>query len=312
MNEPIYLNPLTDYGFKKYFKDKACLISLLNALFRGEKHIVDLSYQSTEQVGEAESLGTVIFDLKVKTDLGEEVLIEVQTTRQSYLKKRMLYYACKTIADQAPKGSRANWGYAITEVYVIVLMDGFSMPDGSNGEVLHDIFLCNRGSGEIFYKGLGFIYVELINFDKAEGAIDNDLDSWLYVLNNISKLKKMPRLLKSAVFKRFFQIGEYSKLNKEERHMYDISLKNKWDLEALRQTQIMDRAEYESGLNALKKEVEKAMVEGRQEGRQEGKYEFVKNLICQFDFTDADAAQAANVSLAFVEKVRAELNNTNS
>ncbi|SKB80972.1 hypothetical protein SAMN05660226_03210 [Parapedobacter luteus] len=41
------------------------------------------------------------------------------------------YYSSKLIADQTPKGRHAAWNYAINAVYVIVVMDGFSMPGGN-------------------------------------------------------------------------------------------------------------------------------------------------------------------------------------
>lgn len=79
----------------------------------------------------------------------------------------MLYYGSKLISDQAPKGKRREWDYAISEVYVIVLMDGFPMPgDENEGRCLHDICLCNRDTGKVFYKDLGFIYLE-----PREGSI---------------------------------------------------------------------------------------------------------------------------------------------
>ncbi|WP_414711825.1 PD-(D/E)XK nuclease family transposase [Sphingobacterium sp. UBA1498] len=48
--------------------------------------------------------------------------MEVQRTSQFDLKKRMLYYSSKWIADQAPKGNRRACKYAINKVYIIVLM----------------------------------------------------------------------------------------------------------------------------------------------------------------------------------------------
>ena len=141
-----YIDITTDYGFKKVFgsdTNKDLLISFLNELFRGRKMIVDLYYSKNEHVGDAEDIGTVIFDLTCTADDGERFIIEVQRTAQLNLKKRMLYYSSKLISDQAPKGNRRGWNYAISEVYIIVLMDGFMMPDaGDEKYFLHDICLC--------------------------------------------------------------------------------------------------------------------------------------------------------------------------
>jgi hypothetical protein len=50
-----YIDPLTDYGFKHIFgnePDKDIMIDFLNALFEGEKIIVDITYSPTEYAGE--------------------------------------------------------------------------------------------------------------------------------------------------------------------------------------------------------------------------------------------------------------------
>lgn len=66
-------------------------------------------------------------------DLHDAPLANRLTKKTEVIKRRMLYYSSKLIADQAPKGKRREWNYAITEVYVIVLMDGFELPnEGDN------------------------------------------------------------------------------------------------------------------------------------------------------------------------------------
>ena len=139
-----YIDPLLDPAFKKIFgsePNKDLLIAFLNELFRGRKHITDLVYNKNEHPGDTDELGGVIFDLICTGSEGETFLIEVQRSSQSNLKQRMLFYAAKLVSDMAPKGKRQEWNYAIQEVYVIVLMDGFILPDSREGQYLHDICL---------------------------------------------------------------------------------------------------------------------------------------------------------------------------
>lgn len=237
VDEPRYIDPTTDFGFKRLFgsePNRDLLIAFLNGVFRGRKEIKEVVYNKNEHVGDAEDTGGVIFDLTCTAENGEQFIIEVQRTAQINLKRRMLYYGSKLIADQAPKGNRKEWNYGISEVYVIVLMDGFAMPGEERGSgFLHDICLCNRETGEIFYSDYGFIYLELVNFTKEESELQNDLESWLFVLKNMSKLDKIPVYLRKPIFEKLFNIAEYSKLSKEEREMYDVSLKRKWDNKAV-------------------------------------------------------------------------------
>ncbi|MBE8719630.1 Rpn family recombination-promoting nuclease/putative transposase [Sphingobacterium pedocola] len=296
-----YIDPTTDFGFKRIFgmePHRDLLIAFLNGVFLGRKDIEDIVYNRNEHVGDTEDTGGVIFDLTCTATNGEKFIIEVQRSSQINLKRRLLYYGSKLIADQAPKGNRKQWNYAISEVYVIVLMDGFRIPGGNGSkDFMHDICLCNRETGEVFYEDLGFIYLELINFTKGEAELSNDLDRWLYVLKNMSVMDKLPRYLRKPIFEKLFSIAEYSKLSKEEKAMYDVSLKRKWDAESIRETAIIEQ--------------ERARKEGLEQGIEQGmgtkNYEIVKKLIVQHDWSDASIADFVEVSLDFVEKVRNEL-----
>lgn len=237
MEKPRYIDPTSDFGFKRIFAsepNKDLLISFINELFRGQKTVVDLSYDKNEFVGDTDELGSVILDLTCTASNGERFVIEVQRTSQFNFKRRMLYYGSKLIADQAPKGKRKEWAYDISEVYVIVLMDGFAMPGSEHTEqYLHDVCLCDRDTGKVFYDHLEFFYIELVNFVKEESELQTDLESWLFVLKNMSRLDKIPVYLRKPIFEKLFQIAEYSKLSKEEKAMYDVSLKRKWDNKAV-------------------------------------------------------------------------------
>ena len=260
MKKTKYIDLISDYGFKRVFSsepNKDLLIDFINALFKGRKTIVDLVYDKNESVGDTDELGTVILDLLCTGDKGEKFVVEVQTSPQFNFKRRMLYYGSKLIADQAPKGNRRDWNYQISEVYVIVLMDGFRFSgSGGRSHVLHDICLCYRDTGKVFYEDMGYMFIELVNFTKREDELDSNLDAWLFVLKNMSRLDKIPLYLRKPVFQKLFRIAEYSRLNKEEKKMYDISLKRKWDAHG-----------------ALTYAEEKGRKEGREEGMQKGREE---------------------------------------
>ncbi|MDR3695028.1 PD-(D/E)XK nuclease family transposase [Mucilaginibacter sp.] len=69
----------------------------------------------------------------------------------------------------------------------------------------------------------------LIKFVKTDAELETDLDKWLYVLKNMSRIDKIPVYLRKPIFEKLFSIAEYSNLSKEEKTMYDRSLKYKWD-----------------------------------------------------------------------------------
>ena len=234
-NPPIpgkYIDPLVDFAFKKLFgnePNKDLLIAFLNEVFRGRKHIIDLVYNRNEHPGDLTHEGAAIFDLLCTGESGEQFIIEVQRGRQGNFKERALFYTARLISDQAPKGKRSEWAYNLTEVYLIALLEDFTLAISPSGKYLHDICLCNIDNGEIFYDKLGYTYIELSKFVKTDAELETDLDKWLYMLKNMSRMDKIPVYLRKPIFERLFSIAEYSNLSKEEKTMYDSNLKYKWD-----------------------------------------------------------------------------------
>jgi len=228
-----YIDPTTDYGFKRIFGtevNKDLLLAFLNELFRRRKVIKDLVYNKNEHVGDTESAGSVIFDLTCTAEGGEKFIIEVQRAALANFRDRMVYYGCKLVADQAPKGDRKVWNFGISEVYVIVLMDGFAIPGETGGDgFLHWVRLAYETTGRAFYEKMGLLFVELVKFSKTEEELEDDGDRWFYILKNMSDMDSLSAYLRKPIFEKLFEVAEYSKLNKEEREMYDVSLKRKWD-----------------------------------------------------------------------------------
>jgi predicted transposase/invertase (TIGR01784 family) len=232
-----YIDPLVDFAFKKIFgsePNKDLLIAFLNEVFRGRKHITGLVYNKNEHHGDLKGDGTAIFDLLCTGADGEQFLIEVQRGRQGNFKERALFYTSRLISDQAPKGKRNAWDYHVAEVYLVALLEDFTLAGGTEEEYLYDICLCNRDTGKIFYDKLGYTYIELSKFVKSDAELETDLQKWLYVLKNMSSMDKIPVYLRKPIFEKLFSIAEYSNLTKEEKTMYDSSLKYKWDNENVR------------------------------------------------------------------------------
>jgi predicted transposase/invertase (TIGR01784 family) len=287
---PKYIDPLTDFGFKRLFgstPNSDLLIAFLNEVFRGRKHIVDLVYNKNEHPGETKGEGGAIFDLLCTGKDGEHFIIEVQRGKQEKFKERALFYTSRLISEKAPKGRRSEWGYNIAEVYLVALLEDFVLDESPDGEYLHDICLCNRDTGKIFYDKLGYTYIELRNFVKANTDLNTDLDRWLYVLKNMSGMDKIPAYLRKPIFEKLFNIAEYSNLTKEEKGMYDNSLKYKWD---------------------NKNVLDYAVKEARLEGIYKTRYAIIENLILKLGLADEQAADVAEVSIDFVRKVREALN----
>ena len=77
-----YINPHTDFGFKRLFGsefNKELLISFLNALFRGEQNVKDVTYLNSEQLGDRIDARRAVFYSMIYDNLTKGInLIQMQ------------------------------------------------------------------------------------------------------------------------------------------------------------------------------------------------------------------------------------------
>jgi predicted transposase/invertase (TIGR01784 family) len=89
-----YINPYTDFGFKKIFGEEASkplLIDFFNALLPEQTKIVDLSFKNTEQLGLTDLDRKAVYDIYCENERGEKFIVELQKAKQNYFKDRTIY-----------------------------------------------------------------------------------------------------------------------------------------------------------------------------------------------------------------------------
>ncbi|MGD1893628.1 MAG: Rpn family recombination-promoting nuclease/putative transposase [Cyclobacteriaceae bacterium] len=225
-NEEKYINPFTDFGFKKLFGtefNKELLIDFLNQVLGDREQVQDLTYLNSENLGNTQTDRKAIFDLYCENEQGEKFIIELQNVKQQYFKDRSIFYSTFPIQSQAPKGK--EWDYYLKAVYTIGILN-FSFPDQIDYErFMREVQLIDRETAEVFYDKLTFIYLEMPKFKKTEDELVSHFDKWLYVLKNLHRLQDRPVKLQEKVFEKLFSEAEIAKLNKEEMRAYEESLK---------------------------------------------------------------------------------------
>src|ERR1035437_6823542 len=161
-----YINPFTDFGFKKIFGEEASkpsLLDFLNALLPQEHNIIELAFKNTEQLGQTENDRKAVYDIYCENDRGEKFIVELQKAKQDYFIERTIYYSTFPISGQAIKG---GWDYNLKAVYCIGLLD-FKFSDykdeGERHEVVHTHTLKNQHNRQVYDK-LTYIYLEMPNF----------------------------------------------------------------------------------------------------------------------------------------------------
>lgn len=251
-----YINPLTDFGFKKLFgtePNKDLLIDFLNQILPERHQIKDLNYSRNEQLGQAELDRKAIFDLYCIGESGERFIVEVQKAKQNYFKDRSIYYSSFPIQEQAKKG---DWDFKQDPVYTVGILD-FIFDDHKNeDELLHLIELKNQRC-EVFYDKLKFIYIELPKFKKTQDELEDHFEKWLYVFRHLSELQDRPQQLQDRIFQKLFDTAEIAKFSLEEREAYEESLKYYRD---------------------IKNVVDTSREEGIEEGKEERTLEIAREL----------------------------------
>jgi predicted transposase/invertase (TIGR01784 family) len=252
-----FIDPLSDFGFKRLFgnePNKDILIDFLNQLFKGQKEIADLIYNSTEYAGDTEEFKKVFFDLLCTGPNGEQFIIEMQRAEQHNFSDRAVFYTSRLINEQLPKGE-SHWNIELKEVYLIAILE-FNFKHNTSDRYLHNVSLVNTDTKEIFYNKLGYKFLELPKFVKTEGELETDLDRWFYLLKHMSHLDKVPAVLNKRIFQKIFKIAEVSNLTKEEKAMYNSNLKAKWDYEnsiAYAEERGIEKGRHEEALNVARK-----------------------------------------------------------
>jgi predicted transposase/invertase (TIGR01784 family) len=225
-----YVNPFTDFGFKKIFGEEACKPILIDFLANllPEANIVDLSFKDKDKAGHNPEKRKVIFDIYCENHLGEKIIVEMQKAKQNYFKDRSVYYATFPIQDQAQKG---EWDFQLKNVYCVGILD-FCFDDSAKSdtkEVIHTVTLKDQNN-KVFYKKLKFVYLEMPHFTKQEHELVTRLDKWLYFIKHLETFDVIPAIFQDSVFEQAFEQAELSTYSDEERREYENSLKIYRDL----------------------------------------------------------------------------------
>lgn len=277
-----YVNPFTDYGFKKIFGEEASkplLQDFLNALLPAHAQISQLAFKNAEQMGRTDGDRKAIFDIYCEGLKGEKFIVELQKAKQNFFKDRTVYYSTFPIQEQAERG---EWNYQLQAVYCVGILD-FTFHDYPNeedeGEVLHVVKLKDQNC-RVFYDKLTYIYLEMPNFQKGESELASRMDQWLYFLKHLEDFQEIPKIFGDVeVFQQAFAKAALAKMGPDEMANYQQSLKIYRDLKG-----VVDTAHGDGRAEGLAE----GLAKGEEIGIQKGMDRALQNLVS----TGMDEAQA--------------------
>lgn len=260
-----FINPYTDYGFKKLFgteQNADLLISFLNSLLSDNKDpIVSIAYKNIEHLGEINTMRSSYFDVFCQTESGADFIVEMQNGKQIYFKDRSLYYATIPIQEQGKKGKARD--YHLEDVYLVAILD-FVFPGDEypRDEYFHEIKLMDVKDKHVFYDKLTLIYLEMPKIEDLEVRLDTMRDKWMYALYSLCYTDEQPPELGEEIFRKLFEEARLANFNEQQLFSYQMSLKDLWD------SYSTWKCANQEGLEQGK---ELGMAEGKELGIAEGK-----------------------------------------
>jgi predicted transposase/invertase (TIGR01784 family) len=263
-----YINPHTDFGFKKLFgteANKDLLRGFLTALLPNAGRITSLHYLNGEKLGRSAEDRKSVYDIYCETAAGEKFIVEMQRSVQKYFKDRSVFYSTFPFQEQ---GKQGEWDFKLNAVYTVAVLDFVfnDKPDPAEDKklqkkypFLHHVQLSDTETKKVFYDKLTFVYLELPKFNKSEEQLATLVDKWMYALKNLAVLNERPAALRERVFQKLFRIAEIEQMAPTERLAYHESQKNYWDTYSIIKTAKDEVAEKMGA--AIEKQ--KAIIEGQ-------------------------------------------------
>jgi predicted transposase/invertase (TIGR01784 family) len=269
-----YVEPLTDFGFKRLFGQelsKDLLKDFLNELLKDvEGEIKEITFLNNEQLGRTEDERKAIYDIYCTNEKGEHFIVEIQKTKFLNFKERMIYYSTFPIQRQAEKGF--HWDFTLKAVYAVGILD-FTFNDSDPDKYVSYIRLADVETHKEFYSKLTYVFIEIPKFKKTIDELETGFEKWIYLIQNVSRLDRAPEKFKEKLYLKFFELAEIAKFTVSEYEVYQSNLKVYMDLYAAFNfftTEGKNKGRREGLEEGLKEGMEKGLEIGIEQGIEKG------------------------------------------
>jgi predicted transposase/invertase (TIGR01784 family) len=212
-----FINPKTDYAFKKIFgssDNKGILISFLNAMiYDANPTIEDLEIINPNLPPKITGLKDTYLDVKARLADGTIVIIEMQVLNVEFFGKRVLYNAAKTYVSQLQKGQ----GYGMLQPVIALTLTDFEM--FANSDRLISRFVYKEETTNLRYtdNNMELVFVELPKFTKDLSQLETLVDKWIYFIKYANTMAQIPETMDIVPeIHQAFDIANQVNLNPDE------------------------------------------------------------------------------------------------
>jgi predicted transposase/invertase (TIGR01784 family) len=277
-----FINPKTDFAFKKIFGDeqnKEILISFLNAiLYQGNSAIESLEILNPYQPPKIRGVKDSYLDIRAKLNNEQKVIIKMQVLNVEGFEKRILYNAAKAYSIQLDTGV----DYTLLNPVIALTITEFEMFPNLDKVISRFVLKERDYLVDYLIYDIELVFVELPKFGKKLEELETLTDKWIYFLKNAKSLEVVPE-----------QMGEVQAINKafEVANRADLTREELEDLEH-QEIYIQDQR------NAITKAVKQAVSQAMKEKA----LEIAKGLLDVLD--EATIAQTTGLSMEEIQKLK--------
>lgn len=248
-----FINPKTDFAFKKIFgskQSKDILIGFLNTILYQEKPVIlDLEIIDPYQAPRIKGMKDSYLDVKATITGNKTVIIEMQVLNVLGFEKRVLYNAAKAFSIQLRLGE----DYTLLNPVIALTITDFDMFEGNN-KVISRYRLKEKDDLTDYSDDIELVFVELPKFNKQLSELETLSDKWLYFLKAANTLTSVPPTMEEVPeINHAFEVARESKLTRKE---LDVLEKREMFLH--------------DSKNAILKAQQDGEAKGRKQGREEG------------------------------------------
>jgi predicted transposase/invertase (TIGR01784 family) len=290
----IFINPKTDFAFKKIFgseQNPEILISFLNSLlYGGQPRITELEIINPYLAPKIQGIKDTFLDVKAKLTDETTVIIEMQVLNLSGFEKRILYNAAIAYSIQLQPGE----DYTLLNPVIALTLTDFEMFEDLPQVISNFVLKEKNLLTDYPINDLELVFVELPKFTKELEELETLADKWIYFIKCARGLEMIPETMAQVPeIRKAFEVANQANLNREE-------------LEALEQREMYIHDQRNAIKLALRQGIqvgrEQGIQVGREQGIQESKLEMARKMLGVVD--EDTISQITGLSLEEVRRLR--------
>jgi predicted transposase/invertase (TIGR01784 family) len=286
----LFINPKTDFAFKKIFGSEQShdiLISFLNGiLYDGEPTIADLEILNPYQAPRIRGVKDTYLDVKALLATGQTVIIEMQVLNVEGFEKRILYNAAKAYSIQLGTGDK----YALLNPVIALTITDFEM--FSEFDAVISRFVLKEKEFLVDYPScdLELVFVELPKFKLDLLQLNSLTDKWMYFLQHTRELDSIPETMGAiAEIRQAFEVANQANLSRDE-------------LDELEHQLIFIQDQRNAITLATKQGLKQGLEKGLEQGTRTTQVTIAQNLLAVMD--DSTISKTTGLSIEQIQSLR--------